>query len=152
MKLIPLTQGKFAKVDDEDYNDLSRHKWRLCSNRYAGRLSKTIYMHRVVAKTPPGMDTDHINGDTLDNRRSNLRTCSATENQRNRSKNSSNKSGYKGVSWNINAGKWRATITVNRKNIHIGYFATAELAAQAYDDAAQKHGGEFARLNLRPAA
>lgn len=95
MKTIPLTQGKVALVDDEDYEELSRFKWCATKNRRgkfyavrggprAGGGSPTVQMHVVIAGTPAGMDTDHIDGDSLNNQRSNLRICTRAENLSNR--------------------------------------------------------------------
>jgi len=158
MKLIPLTKGKFAKVDDEDFECLSQYRWFYHHTGYAGRNiridgeHRTITMHRVIVRTPPGMDTDHINGDKLDNRRENLRICSHTENVRNQPVRSNNTSGYKGVSFYSRSRKWRANIYVGHMQRNLGYFVTPEEAAQAYDKAARILFGEFARLNIPDAA
>lgn len=97
-KSIPLTRGKIALFDDEDYEELSKYKWfitKVYASRHSG--NKTVYMHREIMKTPENMETDHINGDVLDNRRENLRICTRQENARNIRGISSNTSGYKGV-------------------------------------------------------
>lgn len=152
MKKIPLTQGKFAIVDDDMFEELSKFKWHFSRFGYAVRKpysgrGKNFYMHRVIAGTPEGMSTDHINGDKLDNRRSNLRICSTSSNMRNRGKQNNNTSGYKGVFWSIPAGRWRAQIVVNKKSIHLGLYDTTEEAASAYNVAAKEYFGEFANLN-----
>ena len=86
MKEIPLTRGKFALVDDEDYEWLSQWKWYCSTTGYAvrGCKNRILYMHREIAKTKPGMLTDHINRNKLDNRKENLRFCSHRENMKNR--------------------------------------------------------------------
>jgi len=95
--------------------------------------------------TPKGMDTDHINGNGLDNRRSNLRVCTRAQNALNTGAYSNNKSGFKGVSLDYKYKvKWRADIQVNGKQIFLGYFDTKELAYQAYVEACTKHHKEFA--------
>lgn len=93
------------------------------------------------------MVIDHINGDTLDNRRSNLRECTNTENCRNRADNYNNKSGYKGVFWytHCKTPKWVANITVDRKKIHLGYFENIEDAIEARRKAEEKYFGEYIR-------
>lgn len=157
VKLIPLTQGKFTLVDDVDFNKLSGFKWcamRVKGGKYyakrtvrEGEGKKNIFIHRLVAETPKGMDTDHINGDTLDNRRANLRWCSATENMRNQKIHSDNTSGFKGVFKSRN--RWVARIRINGINKHLGSFKEKEDAARAYDSNAKKYFGEFARLNFK---
>lgn len=153
-KSIPLTQGKFALVDDEDYEKINKYKWCYLGNGYACRTlwpsRKMVLMHREIANTPDGMFTDHINGDGLDNRRSNLRICTQAENTRNQRLSALSTSGYKGVHrWKRGVTKkWSAHIQINKKQMTIGYYATAEEAAHAYDEAAIKHHGEFAKLNF----
>lgn len=154
---IQLTQGKVAIVDDEDYAALSKYKWFAVKNKnrfYAARKhltlsgSRNLFMHLVIANTPKGFQTDHRNGDSLDNRRSNLRTCTQVQNQHNVGRRADNTSGYKGVSWVPRERKWLATIQNNGKRIYIGRFNTADEAGRAYDDKAQELHGEFARTNF----
>lgn len=91
---------------------------------------------------------DHKNGNTLDNRRENLRICTYSENNRNRKQiSSNNKSGYKGVSWDKQKNKWRTCLNINKKQKHIGFFNDIIEAAKAYNEAAIKYFGEFAKLN-----
>jgi hypothetical protein len=150
-KSIPLTQGKFALVDDEDFEEINKHKWYYVKRGggYAARkvCGVNFYMHRFILNTPNGMETDHVNGDSLNNTRCNLRICTHSQNLKNQ-RLSINKNRYKGVSFASREKKWRTTIGVNMKKIHIGYFDDAELAARAYDEAAKKYFGEFARLNF----
>ena len=156
MKEIQLTKGKIAIVDDEDFEWLSQWKWRLDSKGYAKRNQQkgeylshnkrgTIQMQRAIMNTPRGLDTDHINGNPLDNRKSNLRICTSQQNQFNQ-KAKFGASKYKGVS--LNRGRWRAQINIIGVKTHIGSFGTEEEAARAYDNAALNHFGEFARLNF----
>lgn len=148
MKKIPLTQGKFALVDDEDYEYLSKIKWYVDPSGYvANKTKNVIFMHRLVAKTPKGKSTDHINGNKLDNQKKNLRTCTTSQNMANRGKQVNNTSGYKGVFWSKAAGKWRAQIRHKNKSIHLGLFETKKDAAKAYNKKAKELWGCFAQLN-----
>lgn len=153
MKEIPLTQGKFAIVDDDDFEYLSQWKWHVCngpSGTYAMRNSKPIdgnrhhiIMHRIINKTPEGYDTDHINGNGLDNRSSNLRTVTRSQNMWNRKKNSNGTSKYKGVYWHKQHRKWIANIQVNKKRYFIGLFIEEKDAAMAYATRASKEFKEY---------
>jgi len=105
-------------------------------------------MHRLILNPPAGITIDHINGNGLDNRRENLRLAGRGQNQCNRGKQSNNTSGFKGVTWHKNLNKWEAGISISGKRYHVGFYKTPEAAARAYDDAAKKYHGEFARLNF----
>ena len=157
-RLIPLTQGQFAKVDVEDFESLSQHKWFAIWNPhtqsfYAVRHDNSkpnrpfIQMHRVILGLKPGdrRKGDHADsGATLDNRRSNLRVASNEENGRNARRRRDNWSGFKGVHFRKNLGVWCARIGVNRRRIHLGHFQTAEEAAAAYRAAALRLHGSYA--------
>jgi len=152
-KIIPLTQGKFAIVDAEDYNWLSRHKWCAAKSRdtfYAHRGSKgrLISMHRAIMRAPKGLICDHRNHNGLDNRKSNLRLCTNAQNQYNKSPKKDCSSRYKGVILRKDCKRWRAKIGLKRKRIHLGEFADEIKAALAYDDKATELFGEFAYLNF----
>lgn len=154
MKVIELTKGQAAIVDDEDFEYLAQYRWRF-NNGYAvrrescsgGKNGKTIQMHRVVNKTPEGFHTDHINGNKLDNRKSNLRTATNVQNSRNVGKHKNNTSGFKGVSFCPRDNKWIAMIRILGKKKNLGRFPTKEIAKSAYDECALRHHGEFANLN-----
>ena len=156
-KTISLTQGKVTLVDEADYDWLNQWKWHVRYG-YAVRTQRIdkcngkckrvgIIMHRLIMNTPEDMDTDHISGDKLDNRRCNLRIVTTSQNVMNQKKTRGN-SKYKGVYWNKNKKKWIAQIGVNHKRRHIGQFLTEIDAALAYNEAAMKYFGEFARLNV----
>lgn len=153
-RIIALANWKGeAIVDDDDYPRLSRFRWYRLPNGYVATKTKDghhLYMHREVMHTPPGKHTDHVDGNKLDNRKSNLRICSKSENLRNRGKQTNNTSGYKGVFYSIRAHRWRAQIVVERKAIHLGLFDTTVEAAQAYNEAAAIFFGPFAKLNVIP--
>jgi hypothetical protein len=157
-KQIQLTQGQVAIVDDWWFDELNQHKWFADWSRgnksfYATRTpiglfgKQTIRMHTVVAGTPKGFHTDHINHDTLDNRSENLRICTHSQNQMNKGKRSDNTSGYKGVRKCGNS--WQAQISTNKNNYYLGSYSTPEEAARAYDEAAKRLCGEFAALNFQ---
>jgi hypothetical protein len=159
MKLIPLTQGQFAKVDDEDYERVNKFRW--CANWMNGKSFYAIHsyrrdngthtgmsMHRLVMGAKNGQNVDHIHHDTLDNRKSELRICTQSQNLMNKGKSRNNTSGFKGVSWRKDCKKWIALIRKENKTYNLGYFSTKEEAAIAYDQKAKELHGEFAFLNF----
>lgn len=135
-------------VDDSDYGLLEEYSWCIAVNGYAvARVSgKVVYMHRFLLQATKGQITDHINGNRLDNRRSNLRLCTSSENAKNQGIKINNTSGYKGVSFDKKRSKFHAYIKVNYKRKHLGYYDTATEAANAYSLGALKYHGDFARL------
>jgi hypothetical protein len=149
-RLIPLKYGLHVIVDAADYEWLSRYKWFLCGAGYAARHApgKTIFMHREIMQAPPGMVVDHINGNRMDNRRSNLRICTRPENLRNAAKRSGCLSLYKGVSFDCKMNQWFATIWFEGRSIALGHYHDEVDAARAYDRAAVELFGEFAWLNF----
>ena len=154
MKKIPLTQGKFALVDDEDYDALSQKKWYYHSCGYAVRDcgGTSEYMHRVILSEVlvKGQLTDHIDGDKLNNQRLNLRAAAPGCNVANIPPRRGNTSGYKGAFFIARCPKnpWLAKIVVNGRQIQLGHYPTPEQAGAAYDAAASKYWGDFALLNF----
>ena len=163
MKTIQLTQGKVARVDDSDFESLSLHKWYAAKNTHTGKhyawrgdyalgrkRRKTVHMSKTVLGCT-GM-VDHINGNTLDNRRSNLRECTNQQNSFNKRKTTKQNGAatqFKGVCWHKRLKKWQANICVNYRKVHIGYFDSPEEAATAYDAAAKRFFGQFAAPNFK---
>lgn len=155
MKYITLPQRKVAVVDDKDYGLLLSYKWRLGrsgANWYA-RASQNyqeLKMHRMILglRLHDGIQVDHINHDGLDNRRCNLRTCCASENQMNQRAQRKKTSIYKGVFWDKNSKKWRAQIVCRGNQEYIGLFSIEEQAARAYDEKAKVLFGNFSCGNF----
>lgn len=152
MRLVPLTRGLSARVDDSDFEILSAHSWYAMkcingSTYYAATRTggKIVLMHRLITSAPRGMHVDHRNGDGLDNQRCNLRVCTPSQNGGNRGPARKN-AGFKGVYKLGN--RYVAYIHHHGKKHHLGCFGDPADAARAYDAAALTYFGEFARLNL----
>jgi len=157
MKAIKLTQGKIAVIDDEDFEIISALKWfahkqSKANTYYAERniklpdgKRKPIGMHILIMDPPHGHQVDHIDGDGLNNRRSNLRVCVCSQNQGNARIRKDCSSGVKGVSFSKSHKRWRARIQINRNRIGLGWHLTKAEAAKAYAVAAVMYFGEFAR-------
>lgn len=169
---IPVAGGLFALVDAEDAARVLAFRWhtkrqtayptkvyvqrstRLTPGRKGKRGS--VALHRFILDAPPGAVVDHRNGDPFDNRRENLRLCTAEQNSRNVTSSKNRKAGaFKGVSWNRRAQKWEAAIGAGERKangkarrLYLGVFERAADAARAYDAAALRYFGEFAALNF----
>jgi len=136
-------------IDAEDLERVMLQAYWWNSNgcivsRINGKLER---LHRFILNPPRNMQIDHINTDETDNRKHNLRICTHAENQRNKIKYIKSTSIYKGVSWNKNRKKWCASVTLNRKQFHMGFHDCEIEAAKTYNEAALKYHGEFANLN-----
>ena len=155
MKRIPLTQEKFTLVDDEDYEEIKKYKWWLVSAGYAGRKignrknRKPLYLHRYILKAPKGTVVDHLNGNKLDNQKSNIRICTQSHNLQNKKITKNSTSKYRGVSWSEYHKKWHSRICFKQKKTHVGYFDNEKIAAAEYDRVALKIYGENAYFNFR---
>lgn len=160
MKRILLTRGKYALVDDEDYEWLNQWKWcAVVSCRgiwYAERgthrnyTPRSIKMHRVImgCSHGDGKAIDHIDHNGLNNCRNNLRICTVSQNLQNSRPRKDGSSIYKGVSWLKRDRRWLSHIWMNGKQKYIGSFTDEIKAAKAYDEAAKYYFGEFACPNF----
>ncbi len=154
---IELSRGLHAWIDEEDFDLVSRHKWYAQrgggGHFYAARTGPRsegrplIYLHRILISARDGECVDHANGDTLDNRRANLRVGTCGQNSANMRLHPRNNSGFKGVYWRGDIGKWASQIQVNGRGLHLGVFGDVKEAAEAYDQAAVGHFGQFACTN-----
>ena len=155
-KLIPLTQGQFAIVDPEDFDELSKFRWHITKGHTTFYARRNIYfngkysvisMHRLIlGLTDPRIQVDHRNRNGIDNRRFNLRSCDQCENQGN-SKSRHGASQFKGVSWHKQRCRWQAAITAHHKRHYLGLFDNELDAAKAYNAASVRYFGEFACIN-----
>jgi len=150
MKTLQLTNGYEAIIDDDDFERVSSFKWHGAKSRTGvyvrhGR-NPALILHRFILDAKPGVSVDHINGNTLDNRKENLRICTSAENTRNSRKYSTNVSGCKGVSYIEWRNKWASKITFNYKKYFLGYYNTREDAFEAYKAKAKEFFGEYARF------
>jgi hypothetical protein len=163
IKKLKLSQGGYAIVDAEDYDKLRKYNWYLlvsydqwyerfstpCIAAYDSNLRTTLLLHRAVLDLKPGdkVFVDHRSGNSFDNRKVNLRFCSAAQNQQNRRKSKKTANKYKGV-YSVGKRRWRSCIKVGEKQLHLGVFNHEEEAARAYDEAAREHFADFARCNF----
>ena len=155
-QVIQLTRGQAAQVDDEDYEMLSAYKWQAqpCGKTFRAvhsSRSNRIDMARMITAAQPGQYVDHKNHDTLDNRRANLRLCTASQNAANSVRSTCWKNPYKGIAQSreksLKNPRWFAFIRVQGERHYLGCFKSPEEAARAYDAAAKKQFGDFASIN-----
>lgn len=164
-KYLPLTQGMYTLVDDEDFDWLNQWKWQYqafgCADKgyavnnkwvkgsYPNAKCSTTRMHRFIMSAPKGSPIDHINGNTLDNRKENLRICTTTDNNRNIAKKPNCTSQFKGVSFVKSSKKWLVSFRdKDGKNYNLGTYINEEVAARVWDKAAYERDGQYARLNF----
>jgi hypothetical protein len=157
VRRIPLTRGKFALVDADDYYRLVKFKWTASSKTFTSYAcgvvaGRKIKMHRFIMDAPAHLLVDHIDHDGLNNTKANLRLCTPAQNTYNIRSLPGGTSKYKGVHWHKKGKKWNAIIKLNGKQYNIGFFADEIEAAKAYDKKAAQLQGEFACLNFPSAA
>jgi hypothetical protein len=147
-------KGYPVEIDDEDAGRVLAHSWWVSSSPetdghvicFSAKIAgKIIKLHRYIMGDPAGLVIDHQDGNRLNNRKANLRVCTVKENNMNLGLTRRNKSGYRGVSFSKEAGKWRATISLDKRQLHLGYFERADLAAAAYEKAAEVFYGDNRR-------
>ena len=165
MKIIPVKikhkkASVPAYVDDWDYEVLKDRKWSLriykgkpyartgFTNRilYPNKRQVYVDMHREIMWRPDGLFIDHIDGNSLNNQRSNLRVCTSSQNQLNRGKLTNNKSGYKGVYWHKSSSKWAVQIAIDQKNYHLGTSDNIKSCAIAYRLFSRFYHGQYAKF------
>lgn len=166
MKLIVCRSKKFgdhfAKIDDCDFEMISKYKWltvRSFGCSYASTSKKIFFngklrhvrMHRIILNCSDGEIVDHKDGDGLNNQRQNIRKCTCLENSRNKdNRKKKSRISFKGVGWHKATKKFRAYINISYRHLSLGYYENEYDAARAYNEAAIKYFGEFAKLNDVP--
>jgi hypothetical protein len=146
-KNIYLGKGMYAIVDERDFDYLSQFKWVVIKSKKTYYARTSILMHRLVLHAPVNVGIDHKNHDGLDNRRSNIRLATNSQNAQNRGLRKDNKTGYKGVFFNKKYRVFQTHIMIDGKYKYGGSFKTAKEAGLAYNYLATKHYGDFASLN-----
>jgi hypothetical protein len=164
IKIVSPKYGEFESlVDSDDYRKIKHLTisvgvyYQKGTSRIAKIYARYVdkrknhFLHRLIMNvTDTKLQVDHINGNTLDNRKCNLRICTQKQNLRNQKLNIKNKSGYKGVFWRERLKKWETSIQVDCKHIYLGIYENKVDAAKAYNEAAKNYFGEFAHLNIIP--
>ena len=160
MVKIKMTKGYEALIDDEDFELINKYSWYAevkknhvyakAHNIGNGHIKHLVWMHRLILGLDDnkGKYVDHINRDSLDNRRCNLRITDHAGNQMNTIKRKNCSSIYKGVAWHPAVNKWFAYITIMKKRIYLGWFINETEAARTYDMAAREHFKDYACVNF----
>lgn len=149
MKIYFNNSSKYSVIDKEDYEKVADRIWLLrkahasLEYAYCNQKGDKVFMHRLIAETPKGLVTDHINRNGLDNRKKNLRVCSYRENAWNRNTQYNNTSGCRGVTLFKRTNRWRASIQYEGKRIHLGFYTTFKEAADVYKKASKLYFKEF---------
>lgn len=154
-KSVPVGKHHFAIVDANKYKEITIHGWSLAKGKYTfyarrkdKKTGKGILMHRELSGAKRGQEVDHVDGNGLNNTMANIRFATSAQNQQNKGLRSSNTSGFKGVHRRKEGKPYIAFLTANSKTMYLGGFEDITEAAKAYDRAAIKHHGKFARLNF----
>ena len=134
-----------AIIDLDDIEKIKNYKWSLKGNGYIATGHNGLLLHKLITNTNKDEIVDHINRNKLDNRKCNLRICTYSQNQMNKCVQSNNKSGYTGVRWDKRAKKWKVQITVNKKQLHLGYYNDIEEAIKVRKKAEIEYFGEYRR-------
>lgn len=155
---MTLTQGQSTLIDDADVDLVSQHRWYAAKTRRGWRVTtntknsegkqRNLLLHRFLMEPEKGLVVDHLNHDALDNRRSNMRVCTYSQNAMNQRSARKSSSKYLGVSWDKGAKKWKASILIQGKKKNLGRFKEEDDAARAFDTAARLHFGEYANPNF----
>lgn len=162
---VPLTQGQHALIDEEDAQMVmqyrwsvrrGRHTWYAVSYRGRGRHARPVFMHRLLmgleGRRARSVEVDHVDGNGLNNTRANLRLATRAQNARNHRRSAANTSGYMGVSWHAGSRTWCVQIRAQGRALRVGLYRDLDDAARAYNEAARRYYGPFARLNDVPPA
>jgi hypothetical protein len=146
--MILLINGSEVQIDDEDFPEISKYRWRISKSNKTktyikGGPCSAIYMHRFIMQANDGFDVDHIDGDTFNNKRSNLRICIHSDNLCNSRRRSDNKSGHRGIGYDKKGDRWVAETTYRGSRIRIGRYKTKEEAVAKYEEYARELFGVF---------
>lgn len=151
MKRCLTKDGKHTfYVDDDDYDETVKYIWTYNNGGYitSKRKGKIFRLHRVIMNCPDEMEVDHIDGNMLNNCKSNLRICTHAQNVCNRLPSIGFTSKYKGVAWHSSVGRWQGYINFNKKRTYLGLFVSEKDAALAYNKKAIELHGQYAKLNV----
>lgn len=155
MKILPLTQGKVAIVDDTDFEKVRNYKWSAATRKHLcyaqSRINgKCVLLHAFLLKPALGMEIDHRDGNGLNNLRSNLRICTHAQNQQaHHRSNFLGTSKFRGVSFETWSNRWRTQVSKGGKRLYSKRFDSEEEAARAYDKKARELFGEYASPNFQ---